>query len=139
MRIFKEGKLKSTYQSLAFFREHLKFIGQVRYIILYYAEREWSINPDLYHQYVIIIGEKAQIWLSGLTWGYYGAGPSAFHDLMQTIDPDITYEQITSLEWLTDYPIMFENNNGKLALKAFNELARSMICAENNKLPWSIR
>ena len=69
MRIIKQGRLKSTEDSLMFFREHYQELGEVKYIILYYAEREWLINKEYYHQYVIVIGENAQLWMSGLSWG----------------------------------------------------------------------
>ena len=61
MRIFKEGRLKYTDESIEFFKKYYRSIGKVNYFVLYYAEREWKINPDLYHQYVIVIGEYAQL------------------------------------------------------------------------------
>jgi len=67
----KEGK-DNARASLEFFNRHFKELGKVKYIILYYAEKEWVLNHDLMHQYVIIIGDNAQLWMSGLTWGYYG-------------------------------------------------------------------
>jgi len=130
MRILKEPK-EDTEKALSFFKEHYEELGEIKYIILYYAEEEWAIYhvPEIYHQYVIIIGEKAQIWLAGLTWGYYGHGPSVFLELMQMIDSSITYEDIAALEWAADYsPIMYEKANGKLILKPFDETADNMIC-----------
>jgi len=70
----KGGKYQPTRASLEFFKKHYGKLGEIKFIVLYYAEREWSLNPELYHQYVNIIGDKAQVWLSGLSWGYYGEG-----------------------------------------------------------------
>ncbi len=135
MRVIKEGRLKSTRESLMFFKDHFRELGKVKYIILYYAEREWSINKKYYHQYVIVIGERAQLWISGLTWGYYGQGPYGLFELMQMIDPTITYEQIVSLEWMAEYPIMFENVDNKLVLRPYNESASSLLYREGDRLP----
>ena len=46
MKILKECKLKSPEDSLKFFKENLKELGKVNYVVLYYAEKEWAINPD---------------------------------------------------------------------------------------------
>ena len=135
MRVIKQGRLKSTEDSLMFFRDNYQELGEVKYIILYYAEREWSINKKYYHQYVIVIGENAQLWLSALTWGYYGQGPYGLFELMQMMDPTITYEQIVSLEWMAEYAIMFENANNKLVLRPYNESARSLLRIERDRLP----
>ena len=135
MRVIKEGHLKSTEDSLMFFKSHSQELGRVKYIILYYAEREWLVNKKYYHQYVIVIGENAQLWMSGLTWGYYGQGPHALFELMQMIDPTITYKQIASLEWMAEYPIMFENVDNKLVLRPYNESASSLLALEKDRLP----
>ena len=69
MRVIKEGSQKVTRESLEFFKEHFLELRGVKYVILYDAEREWAIcrSRELYHQYVIIVGETAQLWMSGLT------------------------------------------------------------------------
>ncbi len=77
------------------------------------------MNPDIYRHFVIVIGEKAQLWMSGLSWGYLGEGPCGLFDVMQMVDPSITFEQIKDLEWPGTYPIMFENDEGKLILKLY--------------------
>jgi len=136
MQIIKEKRLRSTSESLKFFKDNLSKLGEIKYLVLYYAEREWVLNHELYHQYVIVIGEKCQLWMSGLAWGYYGTGPYGLFELMHKIDPSITYEQIESLEWMAEKPIMFENVKGKLELKQFDEVAKSIICGEANRLPW---
>ena len=138
MRVIKEGHLKSARESLMFFRDHYQELGKVKYIILYYAEREWLINKKYYHQYVIVIGEKAQLWMSGLTWGYNGQGPYGLFELMKMIDPSITYEQIVSLQWMAKYPIMFENVNKKLVLRPYSEFAKSLLSVEKDRLPRQI-
>ena len=142
MRILKEPR-ENTRKALKFFKKHYEEIGEIKYVILYYAEEEWAIyhvHEIIFHQFVIIIGKKAQIWLGGLTWGYYGHGPSVFLELMQLIDSSITYEEIAALEWAADYsPIMYEKVNGKLISKPFGEPAESMIRNEDNLLPWDIR
>ena len=135
MRIIKQGRLKSTEDSLMFFRDHYQELGRIKYIILYFAEREWSIDKKYYHQYVIVIGDTAQLWMSGLTWGYYGHGPYGLFELMQMIDPTITYEQIISLEWMAEYPIMLENVDQKLVSRPYNESARSLLSLERERLP----
>ena len=141
MRIIKQGPGKSTKESLRFFKDHYLELGEIKYIILYYAEREWAIYRDreIYHQYVIIVGEKAQLWMSGLTWGYDGTGPYAFFTIMQLIDPNITYKDIAALEWMAEDPIVYEKMNGKLVLTHFDETAKNMICNGNKYLPWEIR
>ena len=136
IRIIKEDRSRSTRDSLKFFQDHFNEIGDIKYVILYYAEHQWLLNHDLFHQYVIFIGEKAQLWLSGLTWGYYGTGPYRLFKVISLIDPSITYEQIVSLEWSTNYPIMLENIEGRLSLKPFNESAKYLLCLEDNRLPW---
>jgi len=136
MQIIKSGPLSNTNDSLRFFKEHYEELRKIKYVILYYAEREWLVNRELYHQYVIIVGEKAQLWISGLTWGYYGSGPYGLFTLMQLIDSSITYEEIVGLEWMADDPLMFEDVKGKLVLKKFNESARTLISVEINCLPW---
>jgi len=73
--------------------------------------------------------------MSGLTWGYYGHGPYGLFELMQMIDPTITYEQIVSLEWMAKYPIMFENIDNKLVLRPYNESASSLLRIERDRLP----
>jgi len=135
VRVIKQGRLTSTEDSLIFFREHYQELGEVKYIILYYAEREWLINKKYYHQYVIVIGENAQLWMSGLTWGYYGHGPYGLFELMQMIDPTITYEQIVSLEWMAENPVMFENVDNKLVLRPYSESASSLLRIERDRLP----
>ena len=142
MRIIKEGSARYAEDSIKLFKEHHSELGEIKYIILYYAEREWAIcrSPEVYHQYIMIVGENAQLWLSSLTWGYYGAGPRALLILMQLIDPSITYEDIAGLEWEADsHPIMYEKVGKKLILKPFNETAKAMICNKNGRLPWDIR
>ena len=136
MRIIKEGSNGNTRDSLEFFKEHYHELGEVNYIVLYYAEKEWCINHDLFHQYAIVIGEKAQLWMSGLTWGYYGAGPSALLEVMQMIDPAITYEDIVSLKWMAENPIIFERVSGNLIQCSFDEFVRSLLCFETDRLPW---
>lgn len=136
MNIIKEGKLKAPENSLNFFREHYDELGELKYIVLYYAEKEWSINPEVYHQYTILMNEKAQIWMSGFTWGYYGAGPRGLLELLQMIDPEITCEEVANLEWMAKDPIVFENVKGKLVLRSFNESICSLLSIENDRLPW---
>ena len=51
------------------------------------------------------------------------------------IDPTITYEQIVSLEWMAEYPIMFENVDNKLVLRPYNESASSLLRIERDRLP----
>jgi hypothetical protein len=51
------------------FKEHFQKRDKVKYIVLYSAKREWQLNPELYNQYTIVIGENAQLWMSKLTWG----------------------------------------------------------------------
>ena len=93
MRIIKEEDSSgSTRESLRFFQKHYHELGEVKYIVLYHAEKEWLINPALYHQYCIVIGENVQLWMLGLTWGYYGEGPSGLHEVLQIIDPEFTYD-----------------------------------------------
>ena len=135
MKIFTEDREISPRDSIQFFKEHYEELGKVHYVLLYYAEKEWAINPNLYHQYVIIIGENTQIRLLGLTWGYYGSGPSGLHDLLQLIDPTITYEQITGLEWMAEYIIVFENLNGKLVLTPLNKVIQSYLSRDDPSLP----
>jgi len=138
MKILKEGQSKSPQDSLKFFSEHIEELGKINYVVLYYGENEWQLNPHLYRHYVIIIGEEAHIWISGLTWGYYGTGPGALHDLLQMIDPTILYEQINDLEWMAEDPIMFENFSGKLVLSSFNQEVYSLLCENDTRLPRGI-
>ena len=114
MQVYKEGPLKSTDESLRFFKKHLLKLGKIEYIVLYYAEREWLINRNLYHQYVIVVGEEAQAWMSGFTWEYYGTGPYGLFELMKLIDSSIKYEEIVNLEWMAHEPIMFVFVDGNL-------------------------
>ncbi|GAG84569.1 unnamed protein product [marine sediment metagenome] len=136
MQIIKQGSLKSTRDTLRFFKEHFDKVDKVKYIVLYFAEREWLLNPDLYHQYAIVIGENAQLWMSGLTWGYCGEGPYGLFEVMQMIDPSITFEQIEALEWPGTYPILFENVEGRLSLTQFTNSVASLLCLEGGRLPW---
>jgi hypothetical protein len=115
MQIIKQGSLKSTRDALRFFKEHYDKVDKVKYIVLYFAEREWLLNPELYHQYAIVIGENTQLWMSGLTWRYCGEGPYGLFEVMQMIDPSVTFEQIEELEWPGTYPILFENVEGRLS------------------------
>ena len=136
MQVIKQGLLKSSRTSLRFFKEHFDKLGKVKHIVLYFAEREWQLNPELYHQYVIFIGEKAQLWMSDLTWGYFGEGPYGLFEIMQMIDPSITYEQIENLEWPGTYPILFENIDGKLSLNRFKNSIAALLIMEDGVLPW---
>ena len=138
MQIIKQGQSESTRGALRFFKENFYKVDKVKYIVLYFAEREWQLNPELYHQYAIVVGEKAQLWISGLTWGYSGAGPYALFEVMQLIDSSITYEEIQNLEWPETKPIMFENVEGKLVLKPLNKDVKSLISIENDRLPWEL-
>jgi len=141
MRIIKEGNDNSTEESLQFFKDHYLELGDIKYIILYYAEHEWAIarSREIYHQYLIFVGEKAQLWMSGLTWGYDGTGPYTFFTLMQLIDPNITYKDIIALEWMAEDPIVYEKMNGKFVLTDFDEPVKSMIRIDNKYLPWDFR
>ena len=140
MRIIKEGDGKDTEDSLQFFKDHYLELGEIKYILLYYAEREWSIarSPEIYHQFVIFVGEKTQLWMSGLTWGYDGEGPRGLFTLMQSIDPNITYKDIIALEWMAKDPIVYENVNGRFMLTDFNEPVENMIYVDKF-LPWDFR
>ncbi len=138
MQIIKQGRSESTRGALRFFKENFNKTDKVKYIVLYFAEWEWQLNPELYHQYAIVVGEKAQLWMSSLTWGYTGAGPYALFELMQIIDPSITYEEIQNLEWPGSEPIMFESVEGKLVLQSLNEDVKSLISIENDRLPWEL-
>ena len=137
MQVIKQGRLKSTRKSLGFFKEHFEKLGKVRYIVLYSAERERRWNLELYSQYAIVIGENAQLWMSGLSWGYLGEGPYGLLDVMQMVDSSITFEQIEDLEWPGTYPIMFENIEGRLILKPITNSAASLLCMDDGRLPWS--
>jgi len=141
MRIIKEGDGKSTEESVQFFKDHYGELGQIQYIILYYAEHEWAVarNPEIYHQFVIIVGEEAQLWMSGLTWGYDGTGPYGLFTVIQLIESDITYKDIIALEWLAEDPIVYKKMDGRLVLTHLDETAKSMICRENKYLPWDFR
>jgi len=136
MQIIKQGSLKSTRDALRFFKEHFDKVDKVKYIVLYFAEREWQLNPELYHQYAIVIGENTQLWMSGLTWGYCGEGPYGLFEIMQMIDPSVTFEQIEDLEWPGTYPILFENVEGRLSLTQFTNSVVSLLCLEGGRLPW---
>ena len=136
MQVIKQGPLKSTRKSLNFFKEHFEKLGDIKYIVFYYAEREWRLNHDPYHQYVIVIGENVQLWMSGLTWGYFGEGPYGLFEVIRMIDPSITYKQIEDLEWPGTYPLMFENVEGRLILKPITNSAASLLRLEDGKLPW---
>ncbi len=57
-------------------------------------------------------------------------------ELMHLIDSNTTYEQIVSLEWMAEDPIVFENVKGKLEMKRFDESTKSIICGKVNGLPW---
>ena len=74
--------------------------------------------------------------MSGFTWGYYGEGPSGLLELMQMIDPAITYEDIVSLKWMAENPITFECVNGNLIQSSFDEFVSSLLCIESDRLPW---
>jgi hypothetical protein len=136
MQVIKQGPLKSTQEALSFFKEYFDAVDKVKYIVLYFAEREWRLNPELYHQYAIVIGENAQLWMSGLGWGYCGEGPYGLFEAMQMIDPSVNYEQIESLEWPGTEPILFENVEGKLVLKPFNKSVAGLIGSKSGRLPW---
>jgi len=141
MKIIKQEKGRGDARdSLRFFKEHYQELGEIKYIVLYYAEREWALdrnNPDLYHQFAIMIGEKAQIWMSGLTWGYYGEGPYRLYEVMQVLDPSITYEQIALLEWGSERnPIVFRNINGSLLIGPYNNSLVSLLNLGNSKIRW---
>lgn len=138
MQIIKQVKLVSTRDSLRFFKEHFEKLDRVKYIVLYSAKREWRLNPQLYNQYVIVIGENAQLWMSELTWGYLGEGPYGLFEVMQMIDPSVTFEQIKNLEWPGTDPILFENIEGKLVLKPFNKSVAGLICSKSGRLPWEL-
>ena len=135
MQVIKQGRLKSTRETLRFFKEHFEKLGKVRYIVLYSAEQDRVWNKELYSQYVIVIGEGAQLWMSGLTWGYIGEGPYGLLDVMQMVDSSITFEQIEDLEWPGTYPIMFENVEGRLILKPITNSAASLLQLEVGRLP----
>ena len=94
MQIIKEKPFSSPDESLKFFKDHFLEFGGIRYIVLYYAEREWLLNNSYYHQYVIVVGNLAQLWLSGLSWGYFGSGPHALFELIQIIDLNVTYDKV---------------------------------------------
>ncbi len=138
MKVIKEDKDIGTDASIDFFKKHYKELGEIKYLILYYAEREWMINHDLYHQYTMFIGENAQLWLSGITWGYYGEGPSGLHEIMSMIDPEITYEQIVDLEWMAKETMMFEIIEGKFILKPMSEAVKEILRNGNWYLLWTI-
>ena len=76
--------------------------------------------------------------MSGLTWGYDGEGPRGLFALMQSIDPNITYDDIIDLEWMAKDPIVYEKVNGRFMLTDFDELVESMIRI-NKFLPWDFR
>jgi hypothetical protein len=140
IRIIKEGDMTSSRHSLQFFQDYSLELGEIHYIILYYAEREWEAarSPEIYHQYVVIVGEKAQLWMSSLTWGYCGTDPYTIFEIMQSIDPTITYEDITALEWMAEDPIVFEKVNGKLMVAQFDQNIKRILCNGKDSLPWDI-
>jgi len=94
------------------------------------------VNHDLYHHYVIVIGEDVQLWMSGLSWGYVGEGPCGLFEIMQKIDSSITFDKIKNLDWPGTCPILFENSDGRLMLQPFTNSAASLLCMENGRLPW---
>jgi hypothetical protein len=138
MRIIKEGPGKSCYESVEFFKDHYAELGETKYVILYFAEHEWMVyeDPEIYHQFVIFIGEKAQMWLSGLTWGYYGTGPNCFYTVLHMLDSSITYDDIAGLEWMAEDPIVLEKQNGRFVSAPFDEKIKTMIRRDNRWLPW---
>ncbi|MFW9990214.1 MAG: hypothetical protein ACFFC3_16355 [Candidatus Odinarchaeota archaeon] len=143
MKVFKQKKGDEiTRDSVAFFKEHYKELGEINYIVLYLAEREWELNPnnpDLSFQFVIIIGEKAQLWMSGLTWGYYGEGPYGLFEVIHTIDPSITYEYIVDLEWGLEYhPIVFQNVEGSLILVSYNNSLVPLLKLGKTPIRWDL-
>ncbi len=136
MQVIKQGRLKSTRETLRFFKEHFEKLGKVKYIVFYSAERDMVWNTELYNHYVIVIGENAQLWMSGLTWRYIGEGPYGLLDVMQMVDSNITFEQIKGLEWPGTYPLMFENVEGRLILKPITNSAMSLLSSEDGILSW---
>ncbi len=72
----------------------------------------------------------------GVTWGYYGEGPSGLHEVLQTIDPEFTYKQVRSLDRTAKEPITLENVNGRLILRTFDESVSSLLCGGNNQVSW---
>ena len=83
-----------------------------------------------------MVGEKVQLWMVGLTWGYYGEGPSGLHEILQVIDPEFAYDQVLSLSRTAEEPITLENVNGNLILRNFDEYVRSLLRRGNSHLPW---
>jgi len=138
MRIILEERRGVSRLSLKFFKEHYDALGEVRYIVLYYAESDWRLDPELFLIYTIIVGEDVQLWLSGLTWGYIGEGPYTLYELMKSIDPDFREEQILSLEWQAKYPIVFKKVKSKFVLHPFTEEVKALICIGDTKLPWNL-
>ena len=45
------------------------------------------------------------------------------------------FEQIVSLEWMAENPIMFESIDNKEVLRPYNESARHLLYNERDKLP----
>jgi len=50
--------------------------------------------------------------------------------------PDITYKQIIKLEKVPKVPIVYENVDGRLSLKQFNQTKKSLLCMANTTIFW---
>ena len=94
------------------------------------------MDPNDWYWFTIVIGENAQLWLYGLTWGYDGEGPYGLYKLMQKIDPKITYKQIKNLEKVPNSPIVYEYVKGELILIPYNNSVNSLVCKVNKSIQW---
>ena len=66
-------------KSLAFFREHLHLIAEIKAITMTSHARLEIVYPFK------VIGEMGEIWLSGCTAGYLGEGPEATVQIMKEL------------------------------------------------------
>lgn len=104
--------------------------------MLYDAEAEFSLNPEILHQYTIVIGEKGQLWMEEFTWEYNGEGPRGLLEVFQTIDPEITFNDIIELERESKTPIVFKLVENRLVKCLINREVYDLLCVEDGNLPW---
>jgi len=135
MEIIREEKMAATRESLEFFKKYHGRLGKVQYLVLYDVE-SIPINPIDKWNHVIFIGEHAQLWLRGLTWGYSGEGPYGLYKVLQKLDLEFTYEEIVALKWEAREIIVLKNMGGKLMVSSYEDSIRTMLLEANSTICW---
>ena len=95
-----------TYHSEIFVENNLFSIGKPLKLIL--TPPAIVIDPNWNWYLVRVIGERAELWLYGYSWGFAGEGPRGLMKLLNELGENVNINFVANLDTISPEPIEIE-------------------------------